>query len=94
MKKILVLFILVSNIASFAQNIDPSQLSNRQLLNYYNQAKASGMTDMEIEQAALARGYTLNDINALRARLQQGASENTPGTAGIRSIHKGTTFSR
>ena len=79
MKKILVLFILVSNIASFAQNIDPSQLSNRQLLNYYNQAKASGMTDMEIEQAALARGYTLNDINALRARLQQGASENTPG---------------
>ncbi len=82
MKKILILLILASNVASFAQNVDPSQLSNRQLLNYYNQAKASGMTDMEIEQAALARGYTITDINNLRQRLQQTSDGDT--TAGGR----------
>ena len=53
-----------------AQTPNPSQMSNSQLLRYYQQAKASGMTDMEIEQAAMARGFTVDDIAKLRQRVE------------------------
>ncbi|MGA9637599.1 hypothetical protein, partial [Flavobacterium sp.] len=53
-----------------AQATNPSQMSNSQLLRYYQQAKASGMTDMEIEQAAMARGFTVDDIAKLRQRVE------------------------
>ena len=55
----------------FSQQVDPSTVSNDQLLKYYQQAKASGLSDMQIEQAAMAKGYTLSDITQLRQRLMQ-----------------------
>jgi len=55
----------------FAQNIDPNSISNEQALEFYKRAKASGLTDMAIEQAALEKGYTLDQISAMRNRLQQ-----------------------
>jgi polysaccharide export outer membrane protein len=58
-----------------AQVPNPSQMSNSQLLRYYQQAKASGMTDMEIEQAAMARGFTVDDIAKLRQRVEGAQSE-------------------
>ncbi|WP_373331136.1 polysaccharide biosynthesis/export family protein [Salmonirosea aquatica] len=66
-----------------AQVPNPSQMSNAQLLRYYQQAKASGMTDMEIEQAAMARGFTVDDIAKLRQRLE-GAQTQTGNRVGGR----------
>ncbi|SEI52135.1 protein involved in polysaccharide export, contains SLBB domain of the beta-grasp fold [Dyadobacter koreensis] len=63
-------FALVHN-ESYAQNIDPNSISNEQALEFYKRAKASGLTDMAIEQAALEKGYTLDQISAMRNRLQQ-----------------------
>ena len=50
-------------------------MSTSQMLRYYQQAKASGLSDMEIEQAALARGFTLDDIAKLRRQLEGAQSE-------------------
>lgn len=50
---------------------DPSSISNSQAVEFYNQAKGAGMSDMDIERAALQKGYTLDDISAIRRRLQQ-----------------------
>ena len=57
------------------QKVDPSQVTNQQAVDFYNQAKSSGMSDMEIERAALQRGYTLDQISAMRKRLQQKPDE-------------------
>ncbi len=65
---------------------NPAQMSSGQMLKYYQQAKASGMSDMQIEQAAMARGFTLDDISRLREQLQGGQAESigTTGPAGKR----------
>jgi polysaccharide export outer membrane protein len=55
---------------------DPSQVTNQQAVDFYNQAKSAGMTDLDIERAALQRGYTLDQISAMRRRLQQKPQEN------------------
>jgi polysaccharide export outer membrane protein len=55
----------------FAQNIDPNSVSNEQVVEFYKKAKASGLSDMDIEQAALQKGYTLDQISTMRNRLQQ-----------------------
>ena len=60
---------------ALAQTPNPSQMSTSQLLKYYQQAKASGMSDMQIEQAAMAQGFTLDDIAKLRGRLTNAQSE-------------------
>ncbi|HEV7349034.1 SLBB domain-containing protein [Telluribacter sp.] len=73
-------FFLAGTTISFAQKINPTQVSGPQLLQYYQQAKASGLTDMEIEQAALARGYTLDDITKMRQALQQAQSSSSQGS--------------
>ena len=58
---------------------NPTQapVSNTQAVEFYNQAKQSGMSDMDIEKAALQRGYTLDDISAMRKRLEQSSKDNT-----------------
>ncbi len=52
-------------------------VSNTQAIEFYNQAKSAGMSDMDIERAALQRGYTLDDISAMRKRLEQTSKDNT-----------------
>ncbi|REA62508.1 polysaccharide export protein [Dyadobacter luteus] len=59
------------------QGTAPAPVSNSQALEFYNQAKSAGMSDMDIEKAALQRGYTLDDISAMRKRLQQTSKDNT-----------------
>jgi len=54
---------------------DPVQNYNKQAVDFYNQAKSAGMSDMDIEKAALQKGYTLDQISAMRKRLQPGAKE-------------------
>ncbi|WP_428658508.1 SLBB domain-containing protein [Runella sp.] len=45
------------------------QLSDSQVKAFYERAKASGMSEMQIEQAALAQGFTLSDISLMRKRI-------------------------
>jgi polysaccharide export outer membrane protein len=52
------------------QKVDPAQISSQQAVDFYNHAKSAGMTDMDIEKAALQRGYTLDQISTMRKRLQ------------------------
>ncbi len=79
---------------SFAQTPVPSQMSTSQMLRYYQQAKASGMSDMEIEQAALARGFTLDDIAKLRRQLEGGMQSETGNRIGGKRDTLGVTRSR
>jgi polysaccharide export outer membrane protein len=54
-------------------------VTNSQAIEFFNQAKSAGMSDMDIERAALQNGYTLDDISAMRKRLSDknaGANEN------------------
>lgn len=59
---------------SSATKINPGSISNDQLLKYYQQAKATGMSDMQIEKAAMEKGYTIDDITRLRQRLDESIS--------------------
>jgi polysaccharide export outer membrane protein len=91
-KSIFPILLMIVSLPVFAQNtvpqtaptqpatptqVDPSQISNKQAVEFYNQAKGAGMSDMDIERAALQRGYTLDDISAVRRRLQQTSKDNT-----------------
>ncbi|TKT93281.1 SLBB domain-containing protein [Dyadobacter frigoris] len=67
----ILLFILQTQTTVFAQTVDPNSISNEQAVEFYKKAKASGLSDMDIEQAALQKGYTLDQISAMRNRLQQ-----------------------
>ncbi len=72
--------LIFGSFTSFSQQVDPKSVSNDQLLQYYQQAKASGLSDMQIEQAAMAKGYTLSDLSQLRQRLTQ--AQNPASTSG------------
>ena len=74
--------LLLSQANVMAQKIDPNSVSNEQAVDFYKKAKASGMSDMDIEQAALQRGYTLDQITAMRKRLQEAQSPAIPATTG------------
>jgi polysaccharide export outer membrane protein len=60
-----------------AQPTPAAPVTNSQAVEFYNQAKSAGMSDMDIERAALQRGYTLDDISAMRKRLEQTSKDNT-----------------
>ncbi|AEI50312.1 SLBB domain-containing protein [Runella slithyformis] len=47
------------------------QLSDSQVKAFYERAKSGGMSEMQIEQAALAQGFTLSDISLMRKRLAE-----------------------
>jgi polysaccharide export outer membrane protein len=87
-KSVFSILLMIVSLPVFAQNTtpqtaptqpqaDPSQISNQQAVEFYNQAKGAGLSDMDIERAALQKGYTLDDISAVRRRLQQTSKDNT-----------------
>jgi len=84
---------LLLAVPALAQTPNPSQMSTSQMFKYYQQAKASGMSDMEIEQAALARGFTLDDIAKLRRQLEGAQTEGGNRVGGKRDT-LGVTRSR
>ncbi|WP_338873234.1 SLBB domain-containing protein [Spirosoma sp. SC4-14] len=47
------------------------QLSDEDVQNFYRRAQASGLTEAQIEQAAMSQGYTLDDIAKMRKRINQ-----------------------
>lgn len=77
---ILLFLSMVFRTECIGQKIDPATISNEQVVEFYKKAKASGLSDMEIEQAALQKGYTLDQISAMRKRLQDAQMTVTPAT--------------
>lgn len=69
----LVVSYLVLNLIAFhtvAQSrVD--QLSDEQVVEFYRRAQASGLSEVQIEQAAMSQGYTLDDITKMRRRITQ-----------------------
>ncbi|GAB2520437.1 SLBB domain-containing protein [Spirosoma aerophilum] len=47
------------------------QLSDEDVQNFYQKAQASGLSEAQIEQAAMSQGYTLDDIAKMRKRIAQ-----------------------
>lgn len=75
-------FLLLAVAQTFGQStVEGGALGDDEVIKYYEQAKASGMSQMEIEQAAMAKGYTLSDIELLRKKLS-GSTAAKEGAAG------------
>lgn len=47
------------------------QLTDEQVTEFYRRAQASGLTEIQIEQAAMSQGYTLDDVAKMRRRIAQ-----------------------
>ncbi|KAB7729429.1 sugar transporter [Rudanella paleaurantiibacter] len=47
------------------------QLTDEQVAEFYRRAQASGLSEIQIEQAAMSQGYTLDDIAKMRRRIAQ-----------------------
>jgi len=60
-------------LASFAAHCQSKveQLSDDQVEAFYRRAQSSGMSEMQIEQAAMAQGFTLSDIALMRQRISK-----------------------
>ena len=67
------LFLLTGSYQAVAQQprsrVD--QLSDEDVQNFYKKAQASGLSEVQIEQAAMSQGYTLDDIAKMRKRMSQ-----------------------
>ena len=69
---ILLLLLLTGSYQTRAQQAPRSrvdQLSDEDVQNFYQRAQASGLSEMQIEQAAMSQGYTLDDIAKMRKRI-------------------------
>jgi polysaccharide biosynthesis/export protein len=56
------------------------QLSDEQVAEFYRKAQASGMTELQIEQAAMSQGYTLDDVTKMRRRITQMRTQSSRST--------------
>ncbi|SOD95122.1 SLBB domain-containing protein [Spirosoma fluviale] len=70
---LLLVFLLAGSFHAVAQRprsrVD--QLSDEDVQNFYRKAQASGLSEVQIEQAAMSQGYTLDDIAKMRKRMAQ-----------------------
>ncbi|RIV22373.1 sugar transporter [Fibrisoma montanum] len=55
------------------------QLSDEQVVEFYRRAQASGLSEEQIEQAAMSQGYTLDDITRMRRRITEIRSQANRG---------------
>jgi protein involved in polysaccharide export with SLBB domain len=56
------------------------QLTDDQVLEFYQRAQASGLSEAQIEQAAMSQGYTLTDIAKMRKRITDIRLQNSRST--------------
>ena len=67
------LFLTFSTLSASAQSrVD--QLSDEQVQEFYRRAQTSGLSEPQIEQAAMSQGYTLDDITKMRRRIKPNAA--------------------
>lgn len=66
-------FLLIGTFRATAQQAGSrvDQLSDEQVEQFYNRAQASGLSEAQIEQAAMSQGYTLTDIAKMRRRIAE-----------------------
>ena len=88
------LFLFLGLTAALAQSrVDG--LSDDQVVEFYRRAQASGLSEAQIENAAMSQGYTLDDITKMRRRLTQirgqagRANRNTVDTSVVRTSPTG-----
>ena len=64
-------FLLIGVFQASAQQAGSrvDQLNDEQVQAFYNRAQASGLSEAQIEQAAMSQGYTLTDIAKMRRRI-------------------------
>ena len=66
------LILLLSTLTGAAQSQSRvDNLSDEQVQEFYRRAQASGLNELQIEQAAMSQGYTLDDITRMRRRIAQ-----------------------
>ena len=68
---LLIAFVLIGTFQANAQQTGSrvDQLSDEQVEQFYSRAQASGLSEAQIEQAAMSQGYTLTDIAKMRQRI-------------------------
>src|SRR5687768_9848011 len=77
LKSLFLILICFFSITAFAQvpsdlsTVKASQISDKQLLQYVNQAKANGLTPEQLERELLRRGLPPSEVAELRIRIQQ-----------------------
>lgn len=75
-------FVLFLHISFANAQSKVEQLSDSQVEAFYNRAQASGMSEMQIEQAALAQGFTLSDIALMRQRINKVQAKSSKSSNG------------
>src|SRR5690606_29783171 len=90
---LLIGFFVFLNETSFAQSIDPQnlssinvdELSDDQIREFIKQAESSGLSETEMIQMAKARGMSQTEIDKLRSRIEQdgGPSSTTTKENGL-----------
>ena len=63
--------VVCAQIPSDLSNVKASQISNSQLQQYLNQAKANGLTPAQLETELLRRGLPETEMEELKLRIQQ-----------------------
>lgn len=81
---IILLLVCLVNLASFAQTTTQSKknvddLTEEEVAQFYQKAVDSGMSEMQIEKAAKAQGYTAADIAKMRDKLSKLATSPKSG---------------
>lgn len=76
---VLVLLVLTGITLATAQQagLRANQLSDEQVIDFYRQAESRGLSEPQIEQAAMSQGYTLTDIGVMRRRIAEIRSRGT-----------------
>ena len=80
-------------VAAQAPRSRVDQLSDEDVENFYRRAQASGLSEAQIEQAAMSQGYTLDDIAKMRKRIANIRSQTArPLTQTTTETTKGRTL--
>ncbi|MFM6947454.1 MAG: SLBB domain-containing protein [Aquirufa sp.] len=74
-------FTFVSYSQSTKKNID--EVSDDQITAFYRKAQSSGMSEVQIEKAALSQGYTPADIAKVRERIAQLVSNSSMSSSSL-----------
>lgn len=89
---VVLLFLLTGSYEIFAQNprsrVD--QLTDDEVESFYRRAQASGLSEAQIEQAAMSQGYTLDDIAKMRKRIDAIRTKSS-GPLSLTSVDSKTT---
>ena len=65
----LLIFLSLISLSTFAQKTKVDDLTDEQIKEFLQKAQASGMTESQIEKAALMQGYSAADVAKMRDRL-------------------------